>query len=70
LKQNHGIRAAGNGDEDFLPARKQMAILNFAVGALEEFVHAEKLLDLCGRANAGIAQRVSIESAWQFTALG
>jgi hypothetical protein len=40
VQQNHRIRAAGNGDEDFLPARKQMASLNFRFRALEKSVHA------------------------------
>jgi hypothetical protein len=46
VEQDHRIRAAGNGDENFLSTRKQIAFLNFAFGALEEFAHATMLLFL------------------------
>ena len=45
-QQNHRIRAAGNSDEDFPPAQKQAAVLNFAFDPLEEFAHAFILLFL------------------------
>ena len=43
VKQHHRIRAAGNGDEDFLPARKRAAVMDFAFEALEKFAHAVSL---------------------------
>jgi hypothetical protein len=39
-QQNHRIHAAGNGDKDFLPARKQAAALDSAFDALEKLAHA------------------------------
>jgi hypothetical protein len=39
-QQNHRIRAAGNGDENLLPAQKQAAALDFAFDALEKLAHA------------------------------
>jgi hypothetical protein len=43
-QQNHRIRAAGNGDENFPTAQKQPAALDFAFGTLEKFAHAPILL--------------------------
>jgi hypothetical protein len=43
-QQNHRIRAAGNGDENFPPAQKQPAVFDSAFGTLEKFAHAPILL--------------------------
>lgn len=43
VQQNHRIRAAGDSDEDFLPARQQPAGLDSGFGALKEFTHAASL---------------------------
>lgn len=40
VQQHHRVHAAGYGNENFLPAQKQAAVLNFAFDSLEELAHA------------------------------
>jgi len=56
LKQYHRIHATGDGDEDFLPVRKQSANTDFVFEALEEFAHAAILL-FFGAAGKRLAQK-------------
>jgi hypothetical protein len=35
MQQNHRVNAAGNGNENSLPAQQQPAILDFAFDAME-----------------------------------
>ncbi len=47
MQQRHGIQPAGDGNEDFLPARERTARLDFAFEALKEFAHTVMLLFFC-----------------------
>ena len=41
MQQHHRIHAAGNGDENFFAARKQLPFFDGNFHALEKFAHAE-----------------------------
>ena len=43
VEQDHGIHAAGNGDENFLSAGQLATLVDFGGDALEEFTHVINL---------------------------